>query len=281
LVEEQREVRERLRDLPADPAARQNGVGQLSERKETMAEEVDQLESELDRLARDTHGEQPEAAEQLRATVKDLRDKRLQDKIRYSRGVIAERSSEYAEAFEESIAGDLDALRDGIAEAVGRMGEPEGQRRERALDRARDVARALESLEERARDGAGADTGGVGPQAGAGDRQRQLRGEARRRAGELRELERELGRDGVDVGPLDEIARRLERMDATGAIGTPRGLEQLADAIQALKDFEFALRRQLVGDSTRPPVLTAGEDVPPEYRALVEEYYRRLAERRR
>jgi hypothetical protein len=30
-----------------------------------------------------------------------------------------------------------------------------------------------------------------------------------------------------------------------------------------------------------PPVLTAGEDVPPEYRAMVEEYYRRLAERRR
>jgi hypothetical protein len=28
-------------------------------------------------------------------------------------------------------------------------------------------------------------------------------------------------------------------------------------------------------------VLTAGEDVPAEYRALVEEYYRRLAERRR
>jgi hypothetical protein len=278
LVEQQQDVRERLRDLPADPSARQNGLRQLSQRKEAMAEEVDQLESELDRLARDAHGDQPEASERLRATVKEMRDSRLQDKIRYSRGVMAERSGEYAEAFEESITGDLEALRDGIADAASRMGEPEGQRRERALDRARDVARALESLGERAREGAGADSGrGSGP----GDRARQLRGEMRRRAGELRELQRELGREGVDAGRLDEIARRLERMDATGAVGTPRGLEQLAQAIQALKDFEFALRREMMGEGAPPAALTAGEDVPPEYRALVEEYYRRLAERRR
>jgi hypothetical protein len=103
----------------------------------------------------------------------------------------------------------------------------------------------------------------------------------RRRAGELRELRDAAGREGMDAGPLDQIARRLDRMDATGAVGTPRGLEQLAEAIQALKDFEFALRRELMADGGAPPVLTAGEEVPPEYRALVEEYYRRLAERRR
>ena len=278
LVEQQDQVRDRLRDLPADGAARQERLRQLARRKEGMAEEVDQLESELDRLARETHGDQPEASERLRATVQAARDRRLQDKIRYSRGVIAERSSEYAERFEEDIAADLEAMRDGIADAAGRMGEPAGRRRERALDQARDVARALESLGERAREGSGADSGAA---AGSGDRERQLRGEMRRRAGELRELRRELGQEGVDAGPLDEIARRLERMDAPGAIGTPRGLEQLAEAILALKDFEFALRRRMMGDEAAPAVLTAGEDVPAEYRALVEEYYRRLAERRR
>jgi hypothetical protein len=278
LVEQQDQVRDRLRDLPADGAARQERLRQLARRKEGMAEEVDQLESELDRLARETHGDQPEASERLRATVQAARDRRLQDKIRYSRGVIAERSPEYAERFEEDIAADLEAMRDGIADAAGRMGEPAGRRRERALDQARDVARALESLGERAREGSGADSGAA---AGSGDRERQLRGEMRRRAGELRELRRELGQEGVDAGPLDEIARRLERMDAPGAIGTPRGLEQLAEAILALKDFEFALRRRMMGDEAAPAVLTAGEDVPAEYRALVEEYYRRLAERRR
>ncbi len=279
LVEQQDEVRSRMRELPADPTARQDGLRQLSERKDAMAEEVDQLESELDRLARDTHGEQPDASERLRAAVKDTRDKRLQDKIRYSRGVMAERSSEYAEAFEESIAGDLEALRDGIADAAGRMGEPEGRGRERVLDQARDVARALESLGERAREGSGTDSaGGAGR---AGGRERQLRDEMGRRAGELRELRDAAGREGMDTGPLEEIARRLDRMDASGAVGTPRGLEQLAEAIQALKDFEFALRRELMAAGGAPPVLRAGEDIPPEYRAAVEEYYRRLAERRR
>jgi hypothetical protein len=278
LVEQQNELRDRLRDVPADGTARSERLRQLAQRKEGMAEEVDQLESALDRLARDTHGDQPEASERLRATVQAARDRRLQDKITYSRRVMAERSSEYAERFEEDIAADLEAMREGIADAAGRMGEPAGQGRERALDQARDVARALESLGERAREGSGGDSGAA---AGSGDRERQLRGEMRRRAGELRDLRRELGREGVDAGPLDEIARRLERIDGTGPIGTPRGLEQLAEAILALKDFEFALRRQMLGDEAAPAVLTAGEDVPAEYRALVEEYYRRLAERRR
>jgi hypothetical protein len=250
----------------------------LSERKEEMANEVDRLETDLDRLARETHGEQPEAAERLRAAVQDARNRRLQDKIRYSRGVIAERSPEYAEQFEESIAADLEAMRQGIADAADQMGEPAGQRRERALDRTRDVARALESLGERAQEGTGSDSGAG---TGNGSGERQLRSELRRRAGELQELTEELGRQGVDARPLQEIARGLGRMDARGTIGTPRGLEELQEMITALKDFEFALRRELAGEGAPPPVLTAGEDVPPEYRAMVEEYYRRLAERRR
>jgi len=159
---------------------------------------------------------------------------------------------------------------------VGKMGEPVGRSQERALDQARDVARALESLGDRARDGMGGDSG-----AGSGASDRQLRGELRRRAGELRELSEELGRAGVDGRRLDEIARGLGRLDASGAIGTPRGLEQLQQMVSALKDYEFALRRQLIGEESAPPALTVGEDVPPQYRAMVEEYYRRLAERRR
>jgi len=275
LEEQQRDVRERLRSLPADGEARQERLRSLSERKDEMANEVDRLESDLDQLARDAHADQPEAAERLRATVQEARDRRLQDKIRYSRGVIAQRSQDYAEGFEEGIQSDLEAMREGIADAAGRMGEPTERSRERALDETRDVARALESLGERAREGLQGDSG-----AGAGDRGRQLRSELRRRADDVRGLAEEFRRQGMQAGPLDQIARGLGRMDAQGAIGTPRGIDQLRDMVESLKDFEFALRRQMI-DAAPPTIRAADEDVPAEYRAMVEEYYRRLAERRR
>jgi Domain of unknown function (DUF4175) len=275
LVGQQQEVRERLRDMPADGAGRQEAVRRLGERKQEMADEVDRLESELDRLARDARGEQPDAADRLRSTVQGTRDNRLQDKIKYSREVVAQRSREYAEQFEESIADDLKGMRDGIADAAGRVKEPGDRQLGRALDRTRDVAQALESMAERAREGAG-------DSAATRNRSRQLRDELRRRLGELRDVREQLNRAGADVGPLDDMVRRLGRLDARGMIGTPQGLDELSQAIvQGLKDYEFALRRQLLGADAPAPVLTPGEDVPAQYRALVEEYYRRLSERRR
>ncbi len=279
LVGQQEDVRERLRTMPNDGAGRQETVRQLGERKQEMANEVDQLESELDRLSREARGEQPDAADRLRSTVQGTRDNRLQDKIKYSREVVAQRSREYAEQFEESIADDLKGMRDGIADAAGRITEPGERNVERALDRTRDVTRALESLGARAREGA---QGGGDSAAVARNRSRQLRDELRRRVGELRDVRDQLHRAGADVGPLDEIVQRLGRLDARGMIGTPRGLDELSQAIvQGLKDYEFALRRQLLGEDAPAPVLTPGEDVPAQYRALVEEYYRRLSQRRR
>jgi hypothetical protein len=225
-------------------------------------------------LARQLHGDQPEAAEQLRQTTREARDRRLRDKIRYSQRVMAERGGDFVEQFEEGIADDLESMRRGIADAVGAMGEPTERQQGRALDQARDVARALESLGDRARESMDGDSA-------AGASSRQLRSELRRRAGELRGLAEEFERQGMEGNPLGDVARRLGRMDASGAIGTPRGLDDLAELVAALKDYEFALRRQLLDDEAAPSVLSAGEDVPPQYRELVEEYYRRLAERRR
>jgi hypothetical protein len=277
LAEEQRRMREDVGGLSQAGAAREERLRRLEERKEQMADEVERLESDLDRLSREARGEQPGAADRLRETARAARDTRLRDKIRYSRGVIRERSQEYADAFEEQIADDIEAMRQGIADARGQAGEGGGraQEMERALDRTREITRGLESLGERGRE----TPGDSGAGAGAG---RQLRRELRDRLGELRELRNQLRGQGVKTGPLDGILDRLGRMDNQGTVGTPRGLDELEQAVvQGLKEFEFALRRQLLGGDTPPGALGAAEDVPPEYRAMVEEYYRRLSERRR
>ena len=50
--------------------------------------------------------------------------------------------------------------------------------------------------------------------------------------------------------------------------------------IAGLKEFEFAVWRKFNGvDLGNRPALGASAQVPPEYRALVEEYYRSLAKK--
>lgn len=113
------------------------------------------------------------------------------------------------------------------------------------------------------------------------DQGRQLRNDLRQQAGQLRELRDQLRRDGVDVGQLNQIVDALGRMDNNGPIGTPRDIADLQKkVVQGLKDFEFNLRRQLAGGDQR--LFGAGsEDVPPEYKKLVEQYYKSLAQQKK
>jgi hypothetical protein len=57
--------------------------------------------------------------------------------------------------------------------------------------------------------------------------------------------------------------------------------ELQAAIIRDLKEFEYVLRRELVGAEARELLLSGSDEVPPEYRELVEEYYKSLAEERR
>jgi hypothetical protein len=112
---------------------------------------------------------------------------------------------------------------------------------------------------------------------------RQATGEFRLRRQNAEALRRELAAAGVDVRDLDRAIRDLRELETGRAMGDPKGLAQLQDAvIEGLKTFEFSLfRRYGLGGDGRQPALGARAPVPPEYRALVEEYYRALADDRR
>jgi hypothetical protein len=286
----------------------------LMERKEEMAEETAELEADLDRLARESRSEQRDASRRLREAANAIRDDKLEDKIRYSRGVVQQRSPEYARNFEEEIADDIEELRERIEMARDAIGESDEQRLARTLDEARDLTRSLESLEERVEQGAeGAQQGEATGQPGqgqGGEQQgeqrepsggqrfnessadgfpgftpgdvRQFRREFRERRAEAERLRESLEAQGIDAGELDAIIDRLGRLESSRVWGDPRGLAELqAAAIQGLKEFEYVLRRQLGGGDGRELLLTGSDDVPPGYRELVEEYYRALAEQNR
>ncbi len=128
--------------------------------------------------------------------------------------------------------------------------------------------------------GSPAVTGGSGVANGApfaggiGDR-RQFRREVGARRDAATALRRDLAAQGVDVAPLDRAIDQLGQLqDATNP---GRSDELQAAIVGGLKDFEFNVWRKFNGDAVSKPALGAAAQVPPQYRAMVEEYYRALA----
>jgi hypothetical protein len=96
------------------------------------------------------------------------------------------------------------------------------------------------------------------------------------------ELRRELGPEGVELAELDRVIDDLRRLESGRPFGDPLGLDRLqADAIKRLKTFEFGLYRRLGLEGEHRPTAGTPAQVPPEYRAMVEEYYRSLGRRER
>jgi uncharacterized protein Yka (UPF0111/DUF47 family) len=153
----------------------------IMEQKDELTGEVNDLEADLDQLARDWRREQRDAARALAEAASSIRDNRLADKIRYSKGVVQQRTPEYARNFEEQIGADLEELRQLIEDAAGAVGENDGQRIGDLLEDTRGLVRDLESLDERIQERAEGQTGqrgeeqqgGGGEQQGDGGRQQQ------------------------------------------------------------------------------------------------------------
>ena len=154
-------------------------MDRIMERKDELERQVEDIEADLDRMAREWRREQSEAARGLQDAANSIRANRLDDKIRYSKFVVQQRSNEYARNFEEQIGSDIDQVRQLIEEAAGNIGQSDEQRLAQMLDETRGLVRDLESLDERIQDRAerarGADQGQQqgGQQQGEGGQQGQ------------------------------------------------------------------------------------------------------------
>ncbi|HSF16847.1 MAG TPA: DUF4175 family protein [Vicinamibacteria bacterium] len=351
---QQEHVRSDVERLPADGAGRGERLQRIFERKDELADQVESLESQLDRMARESRGDQKEAARKIQEAANSIRDTKLKEKIRYSKGVVQGRSPEYAQDFEQLIGEDIESLADRLGEAASSIGKTDETKVTEAIEQTRDLVRNLESLSERIRDrtgdtgssedrpgerrlndpgaegdssgdanqgessgspGDGQQTGqesespGQGQQSGGGasspadgpngpgvigpgsrggpsyqpgtfstEEIRQLRREFRERVTDAESLRRELARQNLEVPDLGEIIRRMEEFDRKQIYLNPLGLEQLEeDVLTELKQFEYWLRRELEGIGDEELFLAGSEQVPAEYKKLVEEYFRSLS----
>ena len=152
LAEEQRQIADEMRGLPGAGTERADRARRLIDRKNRQADEVADLERQLDRLAAETRREQKEASRELSEAAGSIRANNLEENIRRSRaGTQPSAPPEYVERFEEEIGEGIEELREQLTEAQAAMGRSDGQRASETLDRTRDLARGLESLRERTR----------------------------------------------------------------------------------------------------------------------------------
>ncbi|HLE19900.1 MAG TPA: DUF4175 family protein, partial [Vicinamibacteria bacterium] len=144
-------------------AGRAETLQRLMERKDEMATEVTDLEAQMDRMAMESRQEQKDASRKLQEAADSIRDTKLKEKIRYSKGVVQGREPEYAQRFEGQIGQDIEELSRRIDEAGAAIGKTERAQGEEALEKTRELVRNLESLGERLQD----PSRGLNPQDGS------------------------------------------------------------------------------------------------------------------
>jgi hypothetical protein len=387
LAREQQGIQKDVNELDAAGNARGEKVQQLSERKQSLAGKVDELEKQLDRSAGTMFKDEREASRKLTEAANGIRDKRIEDKIRYSDQMLrAGGQPSDVSSFERDIQSNLDDLRQKVGDAASAVGRSKADATTQALDKARQLAQGMESLGERMRSqrgqqgqngegqqgqrgqqgdqqaqgqqdqngrqgqqnsqqgppgqngqqgqqgqngrsgqqgqqgqegqqgqqgqgqqggNGGRNTGDPtqGGRAGEGDTRggqfrpdagalgdsrpggarfssddiRQFRGEVRQRAADAEQLRRMLKDQKIDAKDLDEILRGLRQLDSDSPYQNPEALARLEGAVTSnIKRFEYMLRRRL--DSNANQVFLSGsDDVPEQYRKLVEQYYRSLS----
>jgi hypothetical protein len=310
LVREQRDMEADMNRLGEASGGPGTEAGRrLFERKEAMNEEVAHLEREIDRLASDARADQRDASERLREASTTIRDDKLKERIRYSRGLIGNQDGEYTKDFEAETTRIVEELEQELERAIDAIGENEADRLAKALDRARDLSRGAESLsrrlgERRAQDQGQQGQADPGQQGGQGDADgqdqggfggdgdhantrggrltqgdiRQFRSEARQRVQEAIELQRVLEEEDLNQQQLGEVIGALRELDRENVYLDLAELNRLqSQIVEGLKQLEFRLRRELEGGGKDRVFVSGSDEVPAGFRRLVEEYYRALS----
>ena len=152
LASDQKEIASEVGQMGAGQPGNAGKAKALADRKEAMDKKVGDLQKELEALANDTRRDQKDASRKLDEAAGSIRDKRVREKIRYSKSQLGGSPSDYAKAMEDDISANLDQLQRKIGEAEGALGnQSKKDALGRAADKAGDLVRGLQSIGERMR----------------------------------------------------------------------------------------------------------------------------------
>ncbi len=169
LANEQKQVASDVNGLDQAGAGREAKAQELGQRKDAMDAKVADLQQQLEKIANQMRRDEKDAARKLDEAAGSIRDKRIREKIRYTKGALQGAGSQYARGMEEDIGANLDALQKKIGDAAGTVGKASKQDAvARAADKTRDLVRGMESLDQRMRNGQQGSKGQQSQQQGKG-----------------------------------------------------------------------------------------------------------------
>jgi flagellar motor protein MotB len=112
---------------------------------------------------------------------------------------------------------------------------------------------------------------------------RQIANQARQLATDAADVRRQLSQAGVqpkDLAPVDDVVKALQALGNEKSPQNPKGLQELYQtAVDRFKVLEFEIRKR-VDTSNDQMFLSGSEDMPPQFKALIEEYSRALAKKK-
>src|SRR4029079_19589239 len=126
---------------------------QVIERKNTLDQKIGELEKQIDRTPMDRGKDEKETSRKMADAAGSIRDNRLRDRVRYSASMVrAGVPWKDAQALGNSIGSGLDTLKKKLADAASSVGKTKPDTMTEALDKARQLTRGMDSLDQRTRE---------------------------------------------------------------------------------------------------------------------------------
>ncbi len=276
-AEQQRAIEDAVDRLPDGPPAERRTVSApLDFEREDLLDELQSLRDELRRLAGEAAQEDREAERAFREAASAIGEGRIMERVEFARRMMDRMDPEQAREHEAEVTRHIEELAERVQAAAGRIESGAGGSPADLAERARELARGAESMEERSRR---ASEGRAEGEAMDSEAARQLSREAGERAGEAEALRSEVEEMGGPTGALDGLIGRFRELEAERRNLNPREAAVIhRELVEGLLEFEFELRRHFAGGVEGAPMAANPGEVPESYRELVEEYFRNLAE---
>ncbi|MCZ6677857.1 MAG: hypothetical protein O7E52_11475 [Candidatus Poribacteria bacterium] len=296
LMAEQSEVREQTEAL--QEKTQQNGVqsedlrqaSQLANQQRALRQDLDRLQRNLSNLQESLDENNPEAARNVADARRRLVEEQVSDDMADAQRALQWRNFASSERDQREALDALLEVRDDLQQARANMAKTEEEQLEAALeqlerweDQMEDIQRELEAMDNQ-------ETPLTPEQEQRQQQLSELQSQMQERAQAAMEAQQRQAQQGEQSGQQGQVGsvesdREIEELwlDALQAMNAQRGNRRAPFpnydfALRELRKLESALEERLTEIQEKKRLAQVlKEDVPPEYRPLVDRYYESLA----
>ena len=250
-------------------------LGGLLNEKAALREQLQRLETGLHQSAQAASGE-PEVSRKLEQGGSEIRNRRIAEKMQEGSQLLSRGWTRLAQQYEEEVWDDLRKLSKKVSQAKHSLGSgtdsgPE-KRLQQALNEIGQLVEQLESLSDRV-SGDGISTSRIGSD--------QVREEWRERLQEAEKIGQSLVGEPELQRAVGQLVRQMRRLDWDRFPADPQEVRRLkSQVIEGFRQPELEAGRALQPAREKLLGSVSEEEVPPQFRSRVEEYYRTLSRRK-